>query len=70
MDPPLGSIIYTIGALESRIRASVFGILPGLWARARKSEVLDAAEDGDAEERQRSPGAGQLRSVTPAWEAK
>ena len=30
--PPLGSVIYTVGVLESRIGGSAFWILPGLWA--------------------------------------
>ena len=31
MHPPSGSIIYSMGVLESRIGGSVFWILPGLW---------------------------------------
>ena len=31
VDPPSGSIIYTIGVLEPRIGGSTFWILPGVW---------------------------------------
>ena len=34
VDPPEGPIVYTIGALESRIGGSTFWILPGVWVRA------------------------------------
>ena len=37
LDPPWGSIIYTVGALESRIGDSSFQFLPGLWVVPRKS---------------------------------
>ena len=41
MDPPWGSVIYTIGVLESRIGGSVFWILPGLWeAECRPSSPM------------------------------
>ena len=34
MDPPLGSVMYTIGVVVSRIGGSIFGIPPGRRASA------------------------------------
>ena len=37
VDPPQGSVIYTIGVLESRIGGSTFWILPGVWVGGEAS---------------------------------
>ena len=34
VDPPLSSIIRTIGVFESRIGGSTFWILPGVWVES------------------------------------
>ena len=31
VDPPSGSVVYTIGVLESRTSKSISWILPGVW---------------------------------------
>ena len=46
MDPPYGSTIYTIGVLESRIRGSVFWILPGLCDGLRMARLQDVGLNG------------------------